>query len=149
MPLTMCPLSNLELQVTPTSRSTRSSGCSTPAWSSPSTRTTPPTSAATCCENYDAVQQALGLSHADMAQLARNSITASWLPPERKAELVAEIDRGGRRAPRPQAVTPPSTTSVRPVTKLASSLARKATAAASSSGRPIRPSGYPSSWTLK
>ena len=39
------------------------------------------------------------------------------------------------------AVNPPSTTQVRPVTKLASSLARKATTAASSSGRPMRPSG--------
>ena len=38
------------------------------------------------------MQRALGLSHADLAQLARNSITASLLPDERKAELIAEID---------------------------------------------------------
>jgi adenosine deaminase len=43
-------------------------------------------------DNYLAAQRALGLSNSDLAQLARNSITASLLPPERKAELIAEID---------------------------------------------------------
>ena len=43
-------------------------------------------------DNYLAVQRALGLSRADLAQLARNSITASLLPKERKTALIAEID---------------------------------------------------------
>ena len=43
-------------------------------------------------DNYVAAQKALGLSHADLAQLARNSITASLLNEDRKAELLAEID---------------------------------------------------------
>ena len=44
-------------------------------------------------DNYLAVQRALGLSQADLAQLARNSIAASLLPEARKAELDAEIDQ--------------------------------------------------------
>ncbi|MDJ0936505.1 MAG: adenosine deaminase [Kiloniellales bacterium] len=43
-------------------------------------------------ENYAAVQDALGLSRADLAALARNSIEASFLEPEAKRALVAEID---------------------------------------------------------
>ena len=39
-----------------------------------------------------AAQTALDLSYADLAQLARNSITASLLAEGRKAELLAEID---------------------------------------------------------
>jgi len=43
-----------------------------------------------------AVQQALDLSRTDLAQLARNSIAASLLEDERKAELIAEIDQAAR-----------------------------------------------------
>jgi adenosine deaminase len=39
-----------------------------------------------------AVERALGLDRHDLAQLARNSITASLLSDERKAALVEEID---------------------------------------------------------
>ena len=56
------------------------------------------------------------------------------------ADFAAREPEGRRRGP-DYAVAPPSTTKVRPVTKLASSEARKATMAASSSGRPIRLSG--------
>ena len=67
-------------------------------------------------DNYVAVQRALGLSRADLAQLARNSITASLLPGERKAGLIAEIDLVAA-APRPERAcrsgggltTPPAT----------------------------------------
>ena len=43
-------------------------------------------------ENYIAVAEALGLSRADLAQLARNSFEASWLDAEAKSALIAEVD---------------------------------------------------------
>ena len=43
-------------------------------------------------ENYAAVQDALDLSRADLAALARNSIEASFLEPEAKRALVAQVD---------------------------------------------------------
>ncbi len=42
-------------------------------------------------DNYRAVQQGLGLSHTDLATLARNSIEASFLDDEAKEALLAEI----------------------------------------------------------
>jgi len=45
------------------------------------------------------------------------------------------------------AVYPPSTSHESPVTKLASSLATKATTAATSAGRPTLPTGYPPACT--
>jgi adenosine deaminase len=44
-------------------------------------------------ENYLAVQQALGLTRADLTQLARNSIEASFLPQAEKQRWQAEIGR--------------------------------------------------------
>jgi len=38
------------------------------------------------------VQQALGLSDAELAQLARNSFEASFLPAEDKARWMAAVD---------------------------------------------------------
>ena len=43
-------------------------------------------------ENYSAVAQALALSRADLAQLARNSFEASWLDAAAKSVLAAEVD---------------------------------------------------------
>ncbi len=43
-------------------------------------------------ENYAAVQDALGLGRDDLAALARNSFEASFLEPEAKRALVAEVD---------------------------------------------------------
>jgi len=39
------------------------------------------------------VQRGLDLSKADLALLARNSIEASFLPPEEQRRWMAEIDR--------------------------------------------------------
>jgi len=38
------------------------------------------------------VQRALDLTRDDIAALARNSITASWLPTARRDRLLGEID---------------------------------------------------------
>jgi len=43
-------------------------------------------------ENYIALQQALGLTDAQLARLARNSFTASFLPTADKQALVARVD---------------------------------------------------------
>ena len=92
IPLTMCPLSNLELQVTPDLsrhplKQLLDAGLVVTVNSDD-----PAYFDGYLLQNYVAVQKALGLSHADLAQLARNSITASLLPDARKAELIAEID---------------------------------------------------------
>jgi len=44
-------------------------------------------------ENYRQVQEALNLSTAEIATLARNSIEAAFLPADDKARWIAEIDR--------------------------------------------------------
>lgn len=44
-------------------------------------------------ENFEAVARAFDLNDAALAGLAQNSIEASFLPAERKAELAAEIER--------------------------------------------------------
>ena len=43
-------------------------------------------------DNYRALEHGLGLTHADLAVLAGNSIEASFLDDEAKAMLIAEID---------------------------------------------------------
>ena len=42
-------------------------------------------------ENFFAIQEALDLSSSDITKLAQNAIIAAFLPPERKAELTAEL----------------------------------------------------------
>jgi adenosine deaminase len=43
-------------------------------------------------DNYAALRETLGFDDATLARLARNSVTASFLPVERKGALLAEID---------------------------------------------------------
>jgi len=43
-------------------------------------------------DNYRAVAEARGLSRADLVQLARNSFTGSFLPPDAVARHLAAID---------------------------------------------------------
>jgi adenosine deaminase len=93
IPLTMCPLSNLELQVTPDLTKHPLKRLLDAGVVVTVNSDDPAYFGGYLLDNYLAAQQALGLSHGDLAQLARNSITASLLPPERKAELIVEIDR--------------------------------------------------------
>jgi adenosine deaminase len=92
IPLTMCPLSNLELQVTPDLAQHPLKKLLDAGLLVTVNSDDPAYFGGYLLQNYVAAQQALGLSHADLAQLARNSITASLLPEARKAELIAEID---------------------------------------------------------
>jgi adenosine deaminase len=92
IPLTMCPLSNLELQVTPDlakhplKRMLDAGVCVTINSDDPAYFD------GYLAANYLAAQRALDLSAADIRTLARNSIVASLLPPERKEQLLGEID---------------------------------------------------------
>jgi adenosine deaminase len=92
IPLTMCPLSNLELQVTPDLSNHPLKRLLDDGIVVTVNSDDPAYFDGYLLDNWVAVQTALGLSHADLAQIARNSITASLLPAARKAELIAEID---------------------------------------------------------
>jgi adenosine deaminase len=92
IPLTMCPLSNQELQVTPDLarhplKRLLDAGVLVTVNSDD-----PAYFGGYLAENYAAAQRALGLSRADVATLARNSIAGSWLPAARQAQLLREID---------------------------------------------------------
>ena len=93
VPLTMCPLSNLKLRVVadlrehPLKKMLERGLCVTVNSDDPSYF------GGYINENYRAVARALDLERADLAQLARNSITASFAAPPRRAELLGEVER--------------------------------------------------------
>jgi adenosine deaminase len=91
-PLTMCPLSNLELQVTPDLAKHPLKRLLDVGLRVTVSSDDPAYFDGYLAANYSAVQRALGLDRGDIAALARNSITASWLPPARQNKLLAEID---------------------------------------------------------
>ena len=91
VPLTMCPLSNRELNVTP-DLSTHPLKRLLDAGVRVTVNSDDPAYfGGYLAANYEAIQSALDLSRDDIALLARNSITASWLRPSREAELLAEL----------------------------------------------------------
>ena len=92
IPLTMCPLSNLELQVTPDLtrhplKRLMDAGVHVTVNSDD-----PAYFDGYLAANYEAVQEALDLTYDDIATLARNSLTASWLPPGRICDLIGEVE---------------------------------------------------------
>jgi len=92
IPLTMCPLSNVELQVTPDLSQHPLKRLLDAGVRVTVNSDDPAYFDGYLAANYAAVQRALELTKADIRALARNSITASLLPPERQAELLAQID---------------------------------------------------------
>lgn len=92
MPLTVCPLSNVKLRVFKTmadhnlKRLLDRNLCVTVNSDDPAYF------GGYIGENYSAVVHALGLTRDDVTRLARNSITASFLPDERKQSLLEKID---------------------------------------------------------
>jgi adenine deaminase len=98
VPLTVCPLSNLELQVTPVLAEHPLKRLLDAGIVVTVNSDDPAYFGGYLLDNYLAVKRALGLSRDDLAQLARNSITASLLPRARKVELEAEIDEVAARA---------------------------------------------------
>jgi len=91
-PLTMCPLSNLELQVTPDLAQHPLKRLLDAGVRVTVNSDDPAYFDGYLAANYLAVQRALDLTRDDIAALARNSITASWLPAARRDRLLAEID---------------------------------------------------------
>jgi len=92
IPLTMCPLSNKELQVTPDLtrhplKRLLDAGVVVTVNSDD-----PAYFGGYLAANYVAAQRALGLSREDIVALARNSIIASWLSPARRARLLHELE---------------------------------------------------------
>jgi adenosine deaminase len=92
VPLTMCPLSNLELKVTPDLSQHPLKRLLDAGLQVTVSSDDPAYFDGYLVANYAAVQRALGLAKGDIAALARNSITASWLPAGRQNQLLAEID---------------------------------------------------------
>jgi adenine deaminase len=92
VPLTMCPLSNLELKVTPDLAQHPLKRLLDAGVQVTVNSDDPAYFDGYLAANYEAVQQALELTGDDIATLARNSITASWLPPDRICDLLGDID---------------------------------------------------------
>lgn len=92
IPLTLCPLSNLKLQVIKNMeeyplRNMMKKGIHTTINSDD-----PAYFGGYLNENYKAVSDALFLQHHELAQLAKNSFTASFISPEQKKTMHNQID---------------------------------------------------------
>jgi len=92
IPLTVCPLSNVRLHVVDRAedhplRRLMDAGLIVTINSDD-----PAYFGGYLTENYTTMADALGLSHKDLADLARASFAASWLAPERMNMLLAEVD---------------------------------------------------------
>ena len=92
VPLTMCPLSNLALQVTPDLSQHPLKRLLDAGVHVTVNSDDPAYFGGYLAANYEAAQRALGLTYDDIVALAGNSITATWLPPERICDLLGEID---------------------------------------------------------
>jgi adenosine deaminase len=97
MPLTVCPLSNVKLAVFPRiedhnlKRLLDRGLCVTVSSDDPAYF------GGYVAENFVAAQRSLGLTRADIAQLARNSIAASFLGPDAKVHWYSRIDEFAAR----------------------------------------------------
>ena len=92
VPLTMCPLSNLYLQVVKSLEDHPLKRLLDAGVRVTVNSDDPAYFCGYLADNYLAVQQALGLTAGDIRLLARNSIEASLLPAARRRELLDEID---------------------------------------------------------
>lgn len=92
MPLTVCPLSNLSLAVVKDLADHPLRQMLDAGLVATLNSDDPAYFGGYVNQNFRQTQSALNLSRDDLAQLARNSLTASFASPERKAELIAELD---------------------------------------------------------
>lgn len=96
IPLTVCPLSNLKLNVIaqmselPISQFLAAGVCVTINSDDPAYF------GGYMNANYQALQAGLGLNDGDLLQLALNGVEASWLPDTEKSQLVADIHEHGQ-----------------------------------------------------
>jgi adenosine deaminase len=101
MPLTVCPLSNIKLGVFPRMEDHNLKRLLDAGLCVTVNSDDPAYFGGYILENYLAAQRALGLTRTDLTRLARNSITASFLPQEAKRawclriERYADADRAG------------------------------------------------------
>jgi adenosine deaminase len=93
VPLTMCPLSNVELKVVPELAAHPLKRLLEAGVRVTINSDDPAYFCGYLADNYEAARQALGLSDEQLVQLARNSIDASLLDRQRVAELLDEVDR--------------------------------------------------------
>ena len=91
IPLTMCPLSNQKLQVFPDLRHHNLKELMDAGVLVTVNSDDPAYFGGYVGDNYLSIASALDLSRDDLIQLARNSVTASFLPEDRKAALQQEI----------------------------------------------------------
>jgi adenosine deaminase len=92
VPLTLCPLSNLRLQVVRDAASHPLRAMLDKGLFVTVNSDDPAYFGGYLNENYVAMQQALGLTRAELAQLARNSFNAAFLPDAEKQALVGKVD---------------------------------------------------------
>ena len=93
MPLTICPLSNLELKVVNDLKKHPLKTLMDKGVLATIHSDDPAYFGGYMNANYLAVAKALDLSREDMAQLAKNSFTASWLPQSEKDKYISQIDK--------------------------------------------------------
>jgi adenosine deaminase len=98
IPLTMCPLSNVRLRVFERMESHNLKRLLDRGICVTVNSDDPAYFGGYLLENYLAIQQALALSHADIAELARNSIEASLLTAGDKRRWIALIDERSAHA---------------------------------------------------
>ena len=92
IPLTVCPLSNVRLQVVPSLAEHPLPTLLAAGVLVTVNSDDPAYFGGYVDDNYAAVAEEFGLDDDDLALLARNSVEASFLPPDRKARLRQEID---------------------------------------------------------
>ena len=99
MPLTLCPLSNLELKVVDDLKNHPVKKMMDKNLMVTIHSDDPAYFGGYINANYFAVADALDLSENDIAQLAKNSFLASWLPEEEKQKYIEIIDLLIRKRP--------------------------------------------------
>lgn len=93
VPLTVCPLSNVRLACVPNLAAHPLPGMLEAGLKVTVNSDDPAYFGGYVCDNFEALRLAVSLSDEQAAQLARNSVTASFASPERKAALLSEIDQ--------------------------------------------------------
>ncbi|MBE9042948.1 adenosine deaminase [Pleurocapsales cyanobacterium LEGE 10410] len=92
IPLTVCPLSNVELKVFDSMAKHNLKQLLNLGICATVNSDDPSYFGGYIAENYQAAQSALDLSRQEIYQLAKNSFQASFLPPESKHKLITEVD---------------------------------------------------------
>ncbi|MBT8202185.1 MAG: adenosine deaminase, partial [Acidimicrobiia bacterium] len=96
VPLTVCPLSNIKLRVFDTMADHNLTALLDAGAAVTINSDDPAYFGGYIGDNYLAAARDLELSRADLAQVARNSIVATFLPDDRKAALLTELDAFAR-----------------------------------------------------